>query len=39
VADVTTTVQGGVTSCAVDAVHPPNQATGFYIRQNSTEYN
>lgn len=39
VADVTTSVTGGVTSCNVDAVHPPGDATSLYIRTNSSEYN
>ncbi len=39
VADVTTSVQGGVTTCTVDALHPPGQSSGFYIRSNSSDYN
>ncbi|MDY0000875.1 MAG: MopE-related protein [Polyangia bacterium] len=39
VADVTTQVSGGVTTCTVDAVHPPGQSTGYYVRQDSTDYN
>jgi hypothetical protein len=39
VADVTTHVSGGVTSCTVDAIHPPQQTTGYHVRVNSAEYN
>jgi hypothetical protein len=39
VADIATTVSGGVTTCNVSAIHPPGQSSGFYIRLGSSDYN
>ena len=38
VADVTTHVSGGITTCTVEAIHPANQTTGYDVRSNNTEY-
>ncbi len=39
VADVKTNVSSGSTVCDIQAIHPPNQSTGYYVRDNSADYN
>jgi hypothetical protein len=40
VADVTSHVDssGHVTSCDVEAIHPPGQQSGYYVTQDDTHY-
>ena len=38
VADVTTHVAGGVTSCTVDVLHPPGSNTGFDVTVDDPRY-
>lgn len=38
VADVKTDVSSGSTICGVRAIHPPSRTTGYYVKNNSTDY-
>ncbi|MES1187623.1 MAG: PKD domain-containing protein [Myxococcales bacterium] len=38
VADITTHVTGGVTSCTVDVLHPPGTTTGFDVTVDDARY-
>lgn len=38
VADILTSVQGGVTTCTVNALHPPGQTSGYHIREHDKQY-
>ena len=38
VADVTVNINGGVTTCTVDAINPPGLNSGYHVRNDDTQY-